>query len=115
MKKTQRKNKSQTLVVLNAKGEVVDVSQATEPNSIHQQENIRQSRIKFNLATTLIAISATFCFTGVALFWTNNISEEAVITTIDLVSRVVTSYCLPLIHSSERQLNQSTEEEENDQ
>ena len=113
MKKTQRKNKSETLIVLNAKGEVVDVSQATESNSIHQ-ENIRQSRIKLNLATTLIAISATFCFTGVGLFWTNNISREAVITTIDLVSRVVTSYCLPLIQSSQRQLNQSTEEE-NDQ
>ena len=114
MKKTQRKNDSRTLVVLNAKGEVVDVSQATEPNIIHQ-ENLRQYRIKFNLATTLIAISATFCFTGVALFWTNNISQEAVITTIDLLSRVVTSYCLPLIESSQRQLNQSTEEEENDQ
>jgi hypothetical protein len=110
MKKTQRKNKSQTLVVLNAKGEVVDVSQDTETNNIYQ-ENLRQSRIKFKLATTLIAMSATFCFTGVALFWTNNISEEAIITTIDLVSRLVMSYCLPLIESSQRQLNQATEEE----
>jgi hypothetical protein len=113
MKKLQRRNNSNNLVVLNEKREVVDVNRSTDFNSINQ-ERLRQSHIKFNFAITLIAMSATFCFTGVALFWSGNLSEETAITTVDLVSRLVTSYCLPLIKSSQRQLNESAAEEEND-
>lgn len=113
MKKLQRRNNSNNLVVLNEKPEVVDVSRPTDLSSIHQ-ERLHQSHIKFNFSITLIAMSATFCFTGVALFWSGNISEATAITTVDLVSRLFTSYCLPLIKSSQRQLDKLTEEEEND-
>src|SRR4028119_1344074 len=99
MKNIHRKINNVTLVVLNEKGNVVDISQLLVSNSI-SQEQIRQSRIKFNLASTLIAVSATFCFTGVAMFWTGNISEEIAIKTVDLVSKVVTSYCLPLLRTA---------------
>jgi hypothetical protein len=59
-------------------------------------------------------VSVTFCFTGIAMFWTGNISEEIAIRTVDLVSKVVTSYCLPLLRSAKEQLNELAEEEEND-
>ena len=113
MKNIHRKNNNVTLVVLNEKGHVVNISQLPDSNRI-SQEQIRQSRIKFNLASTLIAVSATFCFTGIAMFWTGNISEEIAIKTVDLVSKVVTSYCLPLLRTAKGQLNELAEEEEND-
>lgn len=113
MKKKQRKNNSDRLVVLNAKGEGIEISQLQDSNSI-QRERLRQSRIKFNLASILIALSASFCFTGVALFWTGTITEETAIRTVDIVSRVVSSYCLPLMNSSQRQLEESADAEEND-
>lgn len=78
MKNIHRRNNNVTLVVLNEKGDVVNISQLPDFNSICQ-EQIRQSRIKFNLASTLIAVSVTFCFTGIAMFWTGNISEEVVL------------------------------------
>ncbi len=105
MNKNQQKTNKNTLAVLNAKGEVVDISKSANSHNICQ-ERLRQSRIKFNLATTLIGMSATVCFTGVALFWAGIISEEVALKTVDLVSRVVTSYCLPLINSSQRQLDE---------
>ncbi len=113
MNKNQQKTNKDALVGLNKKGEVVDISKSTDSSSIHQ-EHLHQSRVKFNLAITLITMSATFCFTGITLFWSGKISEEAVIRTVDLVSRVVTSYCIPLIESSQRHLNESAEQEEND-
>lgn len=113
MKNIHRKNNNVTLVVLNEKGDIVDISQLSDSNNICQ-EQIRQSRIKFNLASTLIAVSATFCFTGVALFWTGNISEEVASRTVDLVSKVVTFYCLSLLRSAKGKLNELAEEEEND-
>ncbi len=113
MKKNQQKTNTYPLVVLNSKGEVVDMHKSPNCNSI-AQERLRQSRIKFNLATTLIVISATFCFTGVALFWTGKISEETAITTVDLVSRIVTSYCLPLINSAKGQLKELAQREDDD-
>jgi hypothetical protein len=112
MNANQHKTNKNTLVVLNEKGEVVDVSKSAEYHNICQ-ERLRQSRIKFNLATTLIGMSATVCFTGVALFWAGIISEEVALKTVDLVSRVVTSYCLPLINSSQPQLEESADAEEN--
>jgi hypothetical protein len=48
------------------------------------------------------------------MFWTGNISEEIAIKTVDLVSKVVTSYCLPLLRTAKGQLNELAEEEEND-
>jgi hypothetical protein len=113
MNKNQQKTNKNTLVVLNAKGEVVDVSKSADSHNICQ-ERLRQSRLKFNLATTLIAMSACFCFTGVALCWGGIISEGVALTTVDLVSRVVTSYCLPLINSSQRQLDELTNELEDE-
>jgi hypothetical protein len=113
MNKNQQETNKNTLVVLNEKGEVVDVNKSADSDIICQ-ERLRQSRIKFNLATTLIGISASFCFTGVALFWAGKISEEAAIKTVDLVSRVVTSYCLPLINSSQSQLDELTKELEDE-
>lgn len=113
MKRNQRKNNSVRLVVLNAKGEGIEISQPQDSNSI-QRERLRQSQIKFNLASILIALSASFCFTGVALFWTGTITEETAIRTVDIVSRVVSSYCLPLMNSSQRQLEESADAEEND-
>ncbi|MCA1991500.1 MAG: hypothetical protein LDL41_05560 [Coleofasciculus sp. S288] len=108
-----KKNHGVTLVVLNQKDELVDASQSPGSNSIHQ-ERLRQSRIKFNLASTLIVVSATFCFTGITLFWSGTISEETAIRTVDLVSRIVTSYCLPLIKSAGSQLDESTKELKDD-
>jgi hypothetical protein len=113
MKKIKRKNNTANLVVLNEKGKAQDISNRLNTNNLCQ-EGLRQSRIKFNLASTLIVMSATFCFTGVALFWAGKISEEAAIKTVDLVSRIVTSYCLPLIKSSRHQLNELTQELEDD-
>jgi hypothetical protein len=113
MKKKQRKNNSVRLVVLNAKGEGIEISQPQDSNSI-QRERLRQSKIKFNLASILIALSASFCFTGVALFWTGIITEETAIRTVDIVSRVVSSYCLPLMNSSQGQLEESADAQEND-
>ncbi|HEY9778997.1 MAG TPA: hypothetical protein V6D09_02485 [Leptolyngbyaceae cyanobacterium] len=56
MNKNQQKTNKDTLVGLNKKGEVVDISKSTDSNSIHQ-ERIHQSRVKFNLAITLIDLS----------------------------------------------------------
>ena len=113
MKKNPRKNNSVGLVVLNAKEEITKISQPQDSNSI-QGELLRQSRIKFNLASILFALSASFCFTGVALFWTGTITEETASRTIDIVSVVVSFYCLPLMNSSQRQLEESADAEEND-
>ncbi len=113
MKKNQRKNNSVRLVVLKTKEEITKISQPEDSNSL-QREHLRQSRIKFNLASLLIAVSASFCFTGVALFWTGTITEETAIRTVDIVSRIVSSYCLPLMNSSQRQLEESADAEEND-
>ncbi len=113
MKTIKRKNNRINLVVLNEKGEVSNVGKFPDSSNIHQ-EHLHQSRLIFNLALTLITMSATVCFTGITLFWSGKISEEAVIRTVDLVSRVVTSYCIPLIESSQRHLNESAEQEEND-
>ena len=112
MNTNQQKTNKNTLVVLNEKGEVVDVSKSADSNNICQ-ERLHQSRMKFNLATTVIGMSATVCFTGVALFWAGIISEEVALKTVDLVSIVVTSYCLPLINSSQRQLEESADAQEN--
>lgn len=109
----RNKNHGVTLVVLNQQSQIVDASQVPDSNSIHQ-ERLRQSRIKFNLASTLIVVSATFCFTGITLFWSGTISEEVAIRTVDLVSRIVTSYCLPLMKSAGSQLDESTKELEDD-
>jgi hypothetical protein len=79
------------------------------------QEHIHQSRLACNFANTIIVISATFCFTGIALFWGGKLSKEAAMTTVDLASRVVTSLCLPLIKSSRRQLEQLTDDSEEEQ
>jgi hypothetical protein len=112
MKEIKSKNDRFTLTVLND-SEAANDREITDSNSI-SQERLRQSRIKFNLATTLIVVSATFCFTGIGLFWSGKISQEAAINTVDLVSRVVTSYCLPLIKSARGQLNELAEELEDD-
>jgi hypothetical protein len=113
MKTNKSKNNRVRLVVLKAKTEVIKASQSEDSNII-QQERLRQSQIKFNLASLLIALSASFCFTGVALFWTGTITEETAIRTLDIVSRIVSSYCLPLMNSSQRQLEESADAEEND-
>jgi hypothetical protein len=54
-----------------------------------EQEQLRQSRIKFNLACTLVAVSAAFGFTGIGLFLSGRISEDAALQTVDLLSRIV--------------------------
>lgn len=54
-----------------------------------EQEQLRQSRIKFNLACTLVAVSAAFGFTGMGLFWSGRISEEAAMQTVNLLARMV--------------------------
>jgi hypothetical protein len=100
MKKIQKKNNSIILVVLNEK-----------ENSI-SQERLRQSRIKFNLASTLVGVSATFCFTAIALFWSGQLSEDAVVTSINLISNIVTSYCLPLIKDAEDRLDSLSQNQE---
>lgn len=112
MKEIKSKNDRFTLTVL-SDSEVANDREITDSHSI-SQERLRQSRIKFNLATTLIVVSTTFCFTGIGLFWAGKISQEAAINTVDLVSRVVTSYCLPLIKSARGQLNELAEELEGD-
>lgn len=113
MKKNKSKNNRLRLVVFKTKGEGREISQTEDSNSF-QQERLRQSRLKFNLASILIALSASFCFTGVALFWTGTITDETAITTVDIVSIIISSYCLPLMNSSPRQLEQSADTEEND-
>jgi hypothetical protein len=108
MNKISRKNNS-----LNKEnGKLAEANQA-DLNSLHQ-EHIHQSRLASNFASTIIVISAAFCFTGIGLFWGGKLSKEAAITTVDLASRVVTSLCLPLIKSSRRQLEQLTDESEED-
>jgi hypothetical protein len=113
MKRIQKPNNSTISLLLKKKENAANISQVADANSI-RQERLRQSRIKFNLASTLIGVSASFCFTAVALFWVGKLSEQATIRTVDLVSRVVTSYCLPLIKSSQRQLDELTNDVEDD-
>jgi dipeptide/tripeptide permease len=55
-----------------------------------EQERLRQSRIKFNLACMLIAVSAAFCFTGVGLFWSGNIPKDMAAQTVNWLLRVAT-------------------------
>lgn len=105
MNKISRKN--------NGANNESDINKFTESKSIRQEE-LRQSCFKFNLASIIIVVSASFCFTGIGFFWAGKLSEGTAMKTVDLASKVVTYLCLPLIKSSRNQLNQLTEElEEN--
>ncbi len=110
MNKISRKNNSTN----KENGKLAEANQLADLNKIHQ-EHIHQSRLASNLASTIIVISAAFCFTGIGLFWGGKLSKEAALTTVDLASRVVTSLCLPLIKNSRRQLDQLTDDSEEDQ
>lgn len=109
MNKISKKNNSTN----KQNGKLAEANQLADLNRIHQ-EHIRQSRLTSKLASTIIVISAAFCFTGIGLFWGGKLSKESVITTVDLASRVATSLGIPLIKSSRHQLDQLTDDSEED-
>ena len=64
-----------------------------------EKEQLRQFRTKFNLACTLILTGTTFCFTVMGLFGLGEISQEAMLKTVETVSRIVAP-CWQLIENS---------------
>ncbi|MGD2180061.1 TRADD-N-associated membrane domain-containing protein [Lusitaniella coriacea] len=87
-------DQSCVVVVLNQRGEIVEIYFESNPSNrdraqnIVKQEQLRQSRTKFNLACTLIALSAAFSFTGIGLFWLGHISKDTALQTVNLLAGI---------------------------
>lgn len=84
------KNQPKTTVILilrNKNGKIEECSSQSNSDKL-QQEQLRQSRTKFNLACTLAAVSAAFGFTGVGLFWSGHLPENKVLDTINLLAGI---------------------------
>jgi hypothetical protein len=107
MDEIQKPNNCTALVVQDERGQILEAKKLADSNSI-SHERLRQARIKFNLSCTLIAISASLCFTGVGLFWLGKISEDTALNTINLLSRIGFFYGSQLIDSAQHQLNEAT-------